>query len=348
MKKRFLSLTLTALLAVSTMTGCGSSSDSSTAASDQETYVFKFASENVATHPRNIAMSEFFEPELEKRSDGRIDVQLFTDGVLGKESELIQMLPTAAIQGYRGAGYENLNPAFEIWSAPFVFEDYDEAGYFQTTNLARSIMDNVSDPNVYIPATGFTGFRQIVCKKEIVHPSDLAGVTMRAPNQNPILDFYKAVKASPQNMSAADAYMALQQGAIDGVCNPAASIDGFKYLEVADYLIEISYCAGADPFMVSAKWYNSLPDDLKEIFDEVAQETMEYSNELVAADDANVMEKCKEKAKHYVNIIDDPGLLQEWRDALTYVPEQAIARGTYTEEQYQELLDTMAAYREGK
>ena len=47
-----------------------------------------------------------------------------------------------------------------------------------------------------------------------------------------------------------------------------------------EYLTITNYAIGPDPFIVNLKWYNTLPDDLKRIFDEVSVEAMEFSDQL--------------------------------------------------------------------
>ena len=53
-----------------------------------------------------------------------------------------------------------------------------------------------------------------------------------------------------------------------------------KFYEPQEYLSVVNWQVHPDPFYVSPDWYNSLPDDLKNIFDAVADSAMKYSNEI--------------------------------------------------------------------
>ena len=58
----------------------------------------------------------FFETQLEKRSNGRIKVELFCGGVLGTERETMDLVATGALQGTRGGFFADANPKFNIFT----------------------------------------------------------------------------------------------------------------------------------------------------------------------------------------------------------------------------------------
>ena len=64
------------------LAGCG--------ASDQ-VFVFRWAGAQPEQHPRSQSMI-FFEKELEKRSNGRIQVENYFSGVLGREREVMDLI----------------------------------------------------------------------------------------------------------------------------------------------------------------------------------------------------------------------------------------------------------------
>jgi len=51
-------------------------------------YIFKYANAQSPNHPRSKSMV-LFKEQLEKASNGRIKVELFFSGVLGKEAEVL-------------------------------------------------------------------------------------------------------------------------------------------------------------------------------------------------------------------------------------------------------------------
>jgi len=53
-----------------------------------------------------------------------------------------------------------------------------------------------------------------------------------------------------------------------------------KFYEQQKYLSVVNWQLHPDPLYVNPAWYNSLPDDLKAIFDSVAESTMIYSDTI--------------------------------------------------------------------
>ena len=70
---------------------------------------------------------DYFKRELERRSGGRIKVELYVGGVLGNERELMDLVATGALQGTRGAFFADANPKFNLLTLPFLVSGWDEA-----------------------------------------------------------------------------------------------------------------------------------------------------------------------------------------------------------------------------
>ena len=64
-------------------------------------YLFKYANTQSENHPRSKSMV-FFKNMLEKATNGKIQVELYFSGVLGKEAEVLDMVKMGTVQGCRG------------------------------------------------------------------------------------------------------------------------------------------------------------------------------------------------------------------------------------------------------
>ncbi len=311
----------------------------------EKVYKFKYSNQQNPQHPRTVSML-WFKDEIEKRSDGRIKVEVYHSGVLGKEKELFEMLLTGALQGYRGAFFEYLNPKFQLWMAPFMFHSYDEVMYFNHSDFAKQLCVDGSIKGAYIPAIGFTGGRNMINKVKLIsRPEDLKGLKVRTPGQAPIIKFYKQIGANPIEMAFSDVYMALKTGVVDGVCNDAAALETNKIYEVAPNFTWINYMVGADPFMVNMEWYQSLPDDLKTIFNEVSVEAMKYSDEMVAGQSDEFCEKLVEKCASSVKVLEDPELVKAWSKAAEPLLQIYVDDGLFGMDDVKAVQSVLAEYR---
>jgi C4-dicarboxylate-binding protein DctP len=122
-------------------------------------------------------------------------------------------------------------------------------------------------------------------------------------------------------------YQALQTGVVDGQDNAPSNIWDFKIHEVSEYLTITNYSTGPDPLMVNLGWYESLPYDLKVIFDEVSRETMEFSDQINREKEAEYIQKISNKLE--VNHVTGDDLIP-FRDAVKPVNQYFEEKGILT------------------
>ena len=131
-------------------------------------------------------------------------------------------------------------------------------------------------------------------------------------------------------MPFAGIYQALQTGVVDAQDNPPSNIWDYKIYEVSKYLTITNYATGPDPFFVSLAWYESLPQDLQEVFDAVAQDAISLSDQLNREHETQFIQKLSEKLE--VNYV-TADALEAFREAVGPVYELYIERGDLTREE---------------
>ncbi|MBN2428114.1 MAG: TRAP transporter substrate-binding protein [Deltaproteobacteria bacterium] len=245
------------------------------------TYVFKYAHTQSANHPRSKSM-DFFKEELEKASGGRIQVELYFGGVLGKEADVLDMVKMGAVQGCRGGLFERANKQFLIYTLPFMFENVDQVLKAMASPVGDKINKGALANGYYIPATGVAGgFRNITnSKRPITTLKSIKGLKMRTPPIDMTIKTFSALGANPQQIPYTETYMALKTGVVDGQENPFSNTVDMKFYEAQKYLSIVNWQVHPDPLYVNPAWYNALPEDLKKAFNSVAQATIQESNKI--------------------------------------------------------------------
>ncbi|MBN1647456.1 MAG: TRAP transporter substrate-binding protein [Spirochaetales bacterium] len=271
-----------------------------------ETYVFKYAHTQSESHPRSKSMV-FFKDQLEKATNGRIKVELYFNGVLGKEAEVFDMVKLGTVQGSRGGLFERANKKFLIYTLPFMFENTDQVIKVMNSEMGAEINKGALENGLYIPATGVAGgFRNITNNvRPIKSVADVKGMKMRTPPIDMTLKTFAAIGASPQQVAYTETYMALKNGVVDGQENPFSNTADMKFYEAQKYLSVVNWQIHPDPFYVSPKFYDSLPADLKAVFDAVADATMKYSNEIWLSSEKDYYFVLKDNLQ--VNELDEAG-----------------------------------------
>lgn len=329
MKKLTLNLFVT-VLAVSVLLTVGPSTALA------KTNVFKYANTQSDTHPRSKSMV-FFKNTLEKASNGRIKVELYFSGVLGKEAEVLDMVKLGTVQGCRGGLFERANKKYLMYTLPFLFEDAGKVVAVMRSDLGKKINKGAMANGFYIPATGVAGgMRNITnSKRPINNVGDLEGLKMRTPPIDVTIRTFKALGANPQQVAYTETYMALKTGVVDGQENPFSNAVDMKFYEAQKYLSVVNWQVHPDPFYVNQAWYNSLPNDLKAIFDAVAEATMIYSDTIWLNSEVGYYNILKDKLKvNHMDPKDRPGFVKGVKGVWQYY----VDKGYFTWDEINEAL----------
>lgn len=299
----------------------------------QSGHLFRYGHSQSPASTRSASM-EFFAQQLNERTDGRIAVETYFSGVLGSEREMMDMVATGVLQGTRGGLFADANPKYAIFMLPFLVENWDQAERLVNSSLTDEINAAASANGFHVPATGISqGFRAHTNNvRPIRTPADLSDLKMRVPPQKVYVLTAQVFGASPQEMPATEIYGALRTGVLDGQDNPPANIWDYHIFEVQKYMTVTHYSTGPDPFIVDLKWYNALPEDLQEIFDDVARETMRLSDQLNRVAEKEMIEKLE--AVLEVNYLSSEEL-KPFQALATSVHEQFIEQGIVSEEDIQ-------------
>ncbi len=297
---------------------------------EQKAILFRYANEQPIGAIRSQSML-FFETELEKRTEGRIEVELYFGGVLGHERELMDFVATGALQGTRGGFYSDANPKYNLLGMPFLVDNWDQAIRLMNSDFVEEINREAAENGFHIPAIGISqGFRAHTNSvRPITHPDDLKGLKMRVPMMEVYVQTALAFGANPQELPYSEVYQALQTGVVDGQDNAVSNIWDFKVYEVSKYLTITNYATGPDPLMVNLSWYRNLSDDLKKIFDEVSRETIALSDHMNRESEQHYIDQLS--AHLETNLVEGEAL-EPFRAAVQPVYDYFIEQGIFTRE----------------
>jgi tripartite ATP-independent transporter DctP family solute receptor len=299
-------------------------------------YLFKYANTQSPNHPRSKSM-EFFKEQLEKASNGRIKVELYFSGVLGKEAEVLDLVVTGSVQGCRGGLFERANKKYLLYTLPFMFENTDQVIRLMRSDFGDRINEGALENGIYIPACGVAGgFRNITTNvKPITKPADLKGLKMRTPPIDMTIKTFKALGANPQQVAYTETYMALKNGVVEAQENPFSNTVDMKFYEVQKYLSVVNWQLHPDPFYVNPGWYDSLPEDLQAIFDSVAESTMIYSDTIWLNSEKDYFYFLRDKLQ--VNEL-TPEALEQFRKAVRPVWQSYVDDGFFSWDDINEAL----------
>jgi C4-dicarboxylate-binding protein DctP len=182
----------------------------------------------------------------------------------------------------------------------------------------------------HIPAVGISqGFRAHGTKnRRIRGVADFEGLKIRVPGAQEVFHRMEmALGANPQGIAQAETYAALRTGVVEGSTAPPSDFWDRRQYEVMESITLDAHSIGPDPLMVNLAWYERLPGDLKRIFDEVARETLEYSDELYRRSEEDIIARLGEKVEM---IRPEPSVIAKMKERTRPVYDFFVDRGDYT------------------
>ena len=253
------------------------------------------------TLPGAIAF-ESFKRLVEKRSNGRVEVEVFLDGALGNAREEIEgvQLGTIQITQTANAALTAWVPELNLFELPFLFRDADHQTAVLESDLALGFKKEMGEKGFHLLGFNTVGLRHIMTtEKSIKSIADLKGLKIRTMGNPVHLDAYEAFGASPLPMAYGELYTSLETNVIDGAEAANSNYYGKKFFEVANNWAMVGWLYMVAPMIMNKAYYDKMPKDLQNILNEAAIEVCREGREVYAKQD---IEKLKLLKKHNIKI----------------------------------------------
>lgn len=222
-----------------------------------------------------------FKELVEHYSDGELNINLYPNGALGDEVEMVQNTRLGALDMALVA-INNVAPFSEqlgILTMPYIIKSTNDA-LKVTTGALGERWNTIAQEQVGVRILGWTysNFRYLTnSKRPVLNLQDLQGLKVRVPQNKIMLASWKAWGANPIAMSWTETFTALQQGVVDGQDNPYIVNNTMKFYEVQKYLTEVHYLYALQPLLISKNKFNKMDTDKKDIIVRSALEAQQYA-----------------------------------------------------------------------
>ncbi len=204
---------------------------------------------------------------VDKRTNGRLKIEVFHSAQLGVEEDIIEQIRQGANIGQNtdSARLGNYIPGIAVMNGPYFAETLDEvAKLTKAPTIVKWDQELADKHGLKVACFNWVqGYRHFFTNKPVRTPEDLKGQRIRTPPAPIWQESVRALGAAPVAMAFGEMYPGLQQRAIDGVELVYNNIPGPRFYEVLKYVSETRHIMLINFQVVSAKWFNGLPKDLQ-------------------------------------------------------------------------------------
>lgn len=293
-------------------------------------------------NPRYVSMEKFAE-DVSAATNGHVTVQVFGNGQLGTEKEMLEQVVAGTVQGMRGGQFD-FSPRLLMFTLPFLTQNRAQVTALLQSELAQKVCAEAEGETgtVIISLCDAGGYRQFSNSKHpITKPDDLKGLKMRTNGMKTIDMTFQTLGATTTSIPYADLYMGLKTGVADGQENPWVNVQGMKFYEVQQYFTEVNYQFHPDPFYVNAAWWNSLPEEYRDIITECATEMGDYNDQLIDENSGAARDEIAAYGCEIYTPTEDE--LAAFQTAMQPVYDQCITEGICTAEELAEMQEIVAS-----
>ncbi|MGR3590453.1 MAG: TRAP transporter substrate-binding protein [Limimaricola soesokkakensis] len=256
---------------------------------------FEFTFAHVLTEDTpNARAAVVFKEEVEKNSDGRIEINIRPAAQLGGDVEIIEQTQMGLVHiAIPPTGnLANFNEQMYLFDLPFLMEGDEAMKRVLDGEVGTELLGTLEGNNLHGIAMWGAGFRHMTNNiRPITKPEDLSGIKMRTLQAPTILATYRAYGANPTAMAYVEVYNGLQQGVVEGQENPLANIASMKFYEVQDHMTLTSHAYHTYAAVMNLQAWNSLPDDLKTVVEEAMITGRDAAREFTVEDEAFILEE---------------------------------------------------------
>ncbi len=238
------------------------------AVAQQAEFTLKYANNLPVTHPMNARAKEAADA-IRRDSKGRVDLQIFPNGQMGSDTDMLSQVRSGAIDFFTLSGLilATLVPTASINGVGFAFKDYDQVWAAMDGDVGKYVREQISKSGL-VPMEKIwdNGFRHVTTStKPINTPADLQNFKIRVPVSPLWTSMFKALGAAPASINFNEVYSALQTKVVEGQENPLALIETARLYEVQKFCSLTGHMWDGFWFLANGKMWNRLPKDLQEI-----------------------------------------------------------------------------------
>lgn len=277
-------------------------------------------------------LAEAFKEAVESESGGELSVQIFPNGQLGNDAQMIDGARSGIIDITLSGlnNFTGLVPQATAFTLPFMFEDSEAAWRALDGEPGDEIMQDLESFGLKGLAFPENGFREMTNSRgPIREPSDLDGLRMRVNNSITLSNMFEMLGANPQQVPVSELYTALETGVVNAQDHPLGIVVSFNFDEVQEYLSMTHHAYSPLLMVMNLQSFERLTPEQQEIVQQ-------------AADDATEMQRSRsvEQIEEMISDLESEGM-QVNRDVNVEAFREAVQPvwQSYTDENGEEMVN---------
>lgn len=260
--------------------------------------ILRYADNQPEYYPTTQA-AQYFASLVKERTNGRIEIEVFYNGVLGDEKSVFEQISFGGVDFSRFSlgTLSELFPTFSVLQLPYLYTDTEHMWRVLDGEIGTKLLNDTSKHSVWGLCWLDAGARSFYSNIPITSTEDLKGKRIRVQESELMSRMIELFGATAVQMSYDDVYSALKLGIIDGAENNGPSYISKEHYQVAPYVFLDEHFRLPEIVMMSdvAKTkIETIDPTFIDIIKECAQESSLYERQLWKRAEEKANAKMKE------------------------------------------------------
>jgi len=271
----------------------------------QEPILIKFSHVAAIDTPKGQA-AEHFKQQLEKRTKGRVKVEVFANSTLYKDKEELEALQMGSVHMLAPVAGK-FGPAgvkeFEVFDLPYIFPNEEALHRVTRGPIGASLLKKLEPRGMVGLSYWDAGFRVLSSNKPIRTPEDARGQKIRINSSKVNQAIIKAIGGLPQTMAFSEVYQALQTGVVDGADGNLSNLYTQKQYEVQKNITLTRHTYSGYVVVMNKAFWEKLPADVKTDVTAAMKDASDFNDKVAEEDENKSLNAIKASGKSTIHTL---------------------------------------------
>lgn len=271
----------------------------------QEPILIKFSHVAAIDTPKGQA-AEHFKQQLEKRTKGRVKVEIFANSTLYKDKEELEALQMGSVQMLAPVAGK-FGPAgvkeFEVFDLPYIFPNEEALHRVTRGPIGVSLLKKLEPRGMVGLSYWDAGFRVLSSNKPIRTPEEARGQKIRINSSKVNQAIIKAIGGLPQTMAFSEVYQALQTGVVDGADGNLSNLYTQKQYEVQKNITLTRHTYSGYVVVMNKAFWEKLPADVKTDVTAAMKDASDFNDKVAEEDENKSLSAIKASGKSTIHTL---------------------------------------------
>lgn len=244
---------------------------------------------------------------VDEATDGRIKIQVKTDGILGDETSVAGQIKGGKIEFARVsiAPVAEYVDELHCLMLPYLFESDEQMWNSLTADIGEELLDCMSQNGIIGLSWYYSGARSFYTRNEIESVSDLRNQKIRVQNSSLMFAMCETIRCIPKFVDENEVSNEIMAGTIDGAENNILTYYSYGQYEVCPYYIEDEHNRIPDILIASKLALSDVSEEDMAIIQQCATQSGDYERKLWTEQEEDAKELLITNGVQFIEMSDD-------------------------------------------